>query len=68
MVEIKNVSYKYKNGKTVLEDINLEIKKRRNCLYNRKKRVRKIELSKAYCRNHSAKQRRYIYLRDKYER
>jgi len=28
MVEIKNVSYKYKGGKTVLEDINLEINNR----------------------------------------
>lgn len=26
MVDVKNVSYKYKNGEIVLEDINLEVK------------------------------------------
>lgn len=40
MININDVSYKYKNNKTVLENINLEIKKRRSSKHNRKKWLR----------------------------
>lgn len=35
MIDINNVSYKYKNGNEVLKDINVKIKKRGICCYNR---------------------------------
>ncbi len=37
MIELKNVSYKYKNGENVLENINLEIKERRSACNNSEK-------------------------------
>ncbi len=68
MVEIKNVSYKYKNDEMVLEDINLEIKANETVCIIREKWFWEIKLSKTYCRNYSPKQGRYFYFRDKYKR
>lgn len=55
MVEIKNVSYKYKNGEMVLEDINLEIKENETVCITREKWLWKIKLSKTYLWNNDAK-------------
>lgn len=60
MINIKNLSYKYKNGKTVLENINLKVQDGEVVSIIRKKWVRKINFSKTYCRNNCTNFRRYF--------